>query len=107
MTLREWIFLAGIASHRPQQYVIVTLLTFFCFLTLTSKQKYLLMDNTLLSHKRVLKCQFVPNEYWKQNVHCFHKVYFALDVLTERENFSTYKSFWLLLHLLIIVSLCK
>ena len=45
MTLREWIFLAGIASHRPQQYVIVTLLTFFCFLTLTSKQKYPLAPN--------------------------------------------------------------
>ena len=42
-----------------------------------------MMDNTLLSHKRVLKCQFVPNEYWKQIVHCFHKVYFAHDVLTE------------------------
>ena len=88
MTLREWIFLAGIASLRPQQYVIVTLLTFFCFLTLISKQKYLMMDNTLLSHKRVLKCQFVSNEYWKQNIHCFHKVYFAHDVLTEREKLS-------------------
>ena len=88
MTLREWIFLAGIASLRPQQYVIVTLLTFFLLFNFNFKKKYLMMDNTLLSHKRVLKCQFVSNEYWKQNIHCFHKVYFAHDVLTEREKLS-------------------